>query len=50
VMRKLCAGSTIFMGNETNDRAGDQLQPGHFKESGSASVKIWIGILEKMGL
>jgi hypothetical protein len=40
------------MDNETDDRAGDQLQPGHFKQSVlvSASVKIWIGIIKKMGL
>jgi len=24
----------IFTNNKTNDRTGEQLQPGHFKESG----------------
>jgi hypothetical protein len=50
VMLKLCVGSIIFTGNETNDRAGDQLQPGYFKESVLVSIKNCIGIHKKMGL
>jgi hypothetical protein len=49
-MLKLCVGSIIFTGNETNDRAEDKFLPGHLKESVSVSVKVWIGIPEKMGL
>jgi hypothetical protein len=33
-MRRLYVGSIIFTNNETDDRAeGDQLQPGHYKQS-----------------
>jgi len=44
MMRKLYAGLIIFMDNETNDRAGNQLQPGHFKKSVSVPVKNSMGI------
>jgi hypothetical protein len=50
MIRKLYIGSIIFMDNETNDRAGNQLQPGHFKESVSVAVKSSMGIHKKMGL